>query len=93
MSTNNYENSKKDKDNAQKKVIMLAFDVITRTTKTKTITADSLTKFLDVCTPLEDDQRRTRTRQLRSWFAQNVDGGLNGKMTKVDFYKKITQFR
>ena len=85
-------NDPKEKEKAEKKIVMLTFDVITRTTKTKVVTADSLTKFLDICTPLPDDQRRTRTRQLRTWFAENVDGGLSGKLTKVDFYKKITQF-
>ena len=34
-----------------KQVAMLTFDVITRTAQAKEVTVDSLTKFLDTCTP------------------------------------------
>ena len=85
-------NNPQEKEKAMKQVAMLTFDAITRTTQTTDVTVESLTKFLDTCTPLSDDQRRSRTRQLRTWFAQNVDQGIKGKLTKVDFYKKISQF-
>ena len=47
-----------------KQVAMLTFDVITRTAQAKEVTVDSLTKFLDTCTPLPEDQRRAFASQL-----------------------------
>eukprot|EP00944_MAST-04C_sp_MAST-4C-sp1_P014549 g14549.t1 len=48
-------NNPKEKEKAMKQVAMLTFDAITRTTQAKEVTVESLTKFLDICTPLPED--------------------------------------
>ena len=80
-------------EKVEKKVIQIVFLAITRTTKKPYVNHETLTLFLNTVEKLPEGKRRTRTRELRTWFAQNVDGGLSGKMNMSQFYSKIMDFK
>jgi hypothetical protein len=80
-------------DKLEKRVFQIVFHAITRTAKTDVLTHQAVEVFLDTIEPLPKKQRATRVRELRGWFAQNVDQGLDGQLNNLQFYQKMQQIK